>query len=87
MQSVTIYTKNSCPFCRKAKALLDSLGVRYEEHEVTFDPALYASIKKRTGMNTVPQVLVGDDCLGGFSEIDALHREGKLLPLIRDEQV
>lgn len=79
MSNVTVYTKPTCPYCHRAKDLLDSLDVPYTEYDVSRDPQLYATIKQRSGMNTVPQVFAGDTCLGGFSEISALHAKGMLL--------
>lgn len=81
---VQIYTKNYCPYCAKAKTLLQSLDVPYEEHDVTDSPEKIAELSKKSGLMTVPQIFVGDKCLGGYSDIAKLHEEGKLLELVKE---
>ncbi|WP_242360194.1 glutaredoxin 3 [Anaeromyxobacter sp. SG17] len=82
---VTVYTKRNCPYCVRAKALLSSKGVAYEEVSVEGDDALRAWLVEKSGQMTVPQVFVGARSLGGFSDLDALDREGRLDPLLRGE--
>ena len=82
---ITIYTKASCPFCVRAKALLARKGVAFEEIPVEGDDRLRAWLVERSGQMTVPQVFAGDRSLGGFSDLDALDREGKLDPILRGE--
>lgn len=76
---VKVYTKNFCPYCVKAKSLLGSLGVQFEEIDVTNNIDLLVEISEKSGFKTVPQIFVGDKCLGGFTDIEALHNEGKLM--------
>jgi glutaredoxin 3 len=83
---VKVYTKRSCPFCVRAKALLDRKGVPYEEIDVETDDALRAWLVETTGQRTVPQVFAGDRALGGFTDVDALDRAGKLDPILRGEE-
>jgi glutaredoxin 3 len=80
---IKIYTKNYCPFCAKAKVLLDSLGVKYDEDDVTDSPEKIQELSKLSGMMTVPQIFVGEKCLGGYSDIEKLHQEGKLEELLK----
>lgn len=80
---VTIYTKNYCPYCHKAKALLDSLNIEYQDIDVTNDPQKLEEAIAKSGFSTVPQVFVGDKCLGGSDDIHRLHQEGKLLDLVK----
>ena len=83
---VTVYTKNPCPYCVKAKALLTSLNVIYKEIDITNTPEKVQELSQRSGFLTVPQIFVGENeekCLGGFSDIDKLHQEGKLLELVK----
>ena len=76
---VEIYTKWGCPYCVRAKALLDSKGVSYTEHDVTLGgPAKAAMLERVPDARTVPQVLVDGRALGGNDDIQALDREGKL---------
>lgn len=82
---VTVYTKRSCPYCVRAKALLSKKGVSYEEISVEENDALRTWLVERSGQMTVPQVFVGDRPLGGFSDLDALDREGRLDGILRGE--
>ncbi len=82
---VTVYTQSSCPYCVRAKRLLDRKGVAYEEISVEGKDDLRAWLVEATGQMTVPQIFVGERSLGGFSDIDALDREGKLDPILRGE--
>ncbi|WP_242352518.1 MULTISPECIES: glutaredoxin 3 [Anaeromyxobacter] len=82
---VTVYTKRNCPYCVRAKALLSSKGVAYEEVSVEGDDALRTWLVEKSGQMTVPQVFVGERSLGGFSDLDALDREGRLEPILRGE--
>jgi glutaredoxin 3 len=82
---VTVYTKQNCPFCVRAKRLLDRKGVSYEEIAVEGKDALRAWLVEKSGQMTVPQIFAGDRSLGGFSELDALDREGELEPILRGE--
>jgi glutaredoxin 3 len=85
MANVRIYSKEQCPFCVRAKALLDRKGIAYQEIDAEHDDALRAWLVEATGQRTVPQIFVGDRSLGGFSDIDALDREGKLDAILRGE--
>lgn len=85
MPIVKIYSKMNCPFCVRAKSLLDRKGVPYEEIDAEHDDALRTWLAATTGQKTVPQIFVGDRSLGGFSDIDALDRQGKLDAILRGE--
>ena len=82
---VTVYTTSYCPYCVRAKALLKRKGFVFEEVPVDDDEARRAWLVEKTGQRTVPQVFAGERSLGGFSDIDALDREGKLDPILRGE--
>ena len=60
---ITIYTKDYCPYCIKAKNLLTSLGAAYEEIDITGTPEIIMELAKKSGMRTLPQIFVGDECL------------------------
>lgn len=80
---VEIYTQWGCPYCVRAKALLDSKGVAYTEIDVTMDTAKRREMAERNpGARTVPQVFVNDQALGGSDDIHALDAAGKLNPLL-----
>jgi len=85
MPKVTVYTKENCPFCLRAKRLLDGKGVAYEEIQVEGRDDLRVWLAEASGRKTVPQIFVGDRPLGGFSDVDALEREGKLDPILRGD--
>jgi glutaredoxin 3 len=80
---VTVYTKRNCPYCVRAKALLGRKSVAYAEISVEGNDELRRWLVERSGQMTVPQVFVGERPLGGFSDIDALDREGRLDPILR----
>lgn len=85
MKPVTIYTTPFCGYCYAAKRLLNAKGVAFEEIDVSADPALRTEMVQRAmGRRTVPQVFIGEEGVGGFDEIAALDRAGKLDPLLGD---
>jgi glutaredoxin 3 len=85
MARVQIYSKKSCPFCVRAKALLDRKGFPYEEIDAEGNDELRVWLAEASGQKTVPQIFVDGRPLGGYSDIDALDKQGKLDPLLRGE--
>jgi glutaredoxin 3 len=79
MQKITLYSKDNCPYCVLAKNLLTSIGATYEEVDITTTPGLIMELVKRSGMRTVPQIYIWDECLGGYSDIAILHEKGELI--------
>ena len=83
MVDVTIYTRMMCGYCAAAKRLLDRKGVAYTEHDASFSPDLRQEmIARSNGRYTFPQIFVGDVHVGGYDDMMALHRAGKLEPLL-----
>lgn len=82
---IVVYTKEHCPFCVRAKRLLERKGVPYEEISVEGRDDLRDWLVETTGQRTVPQIFAGDRPLGGFSDLDALDGEGKLDAALRGE--
>lgn len=82
MQPVTIYTTPFCGFCHAAKRLLNSKGVEFDEIDVSGDPSLRQEMMTKAGRHTVPQIWVGETHVGGFDDLNALERSGKLDPLL-----
>ncbi|HEX4297865.1 MAG TPA: glutaredoxin 3 [Devosia sp.] len=82
MSKVQIYTTNWCPYCTAAKALLSDKGVPYEEIDVTDQAGREAMIERAHGRRTVPQIFIGDTHVGGYDDMAALERRGKLDPLL-----
>jgi glutaredoxin 3 len=81
---VEIYTKDGCSYCVRAKALLDSKGVIYHEHNVGNDPVKRAELTKiSNGSTTVPQIFIDGHNVGGCDDIHALDRLGKLDQLLK----
>jgi len=81
MTRVTVYTTEPCGYCRTAKALLDRRGVPYEEINLAKDAGGRAELVALTGMMTFPQVIIDDEPLGGFQELAAADRAGRLTEL------
>lgn len=75
---VVVYTTNYCPFCTRAKALLRSKNVDFEEIDVTLDEGLQEEVKRLSGRRTVPQIFIDGKAVGGFDDIKQLDVLGKL---------
>lgn len=82
MSSITVYTTNACPYCVRAKALLDARGLAYEEINLGRDPETRVELAQKTGMMTFPQILVGEQLVGGFDELAAADQSGRLNELV-----
>ncbi|HEY9697559.1 MAG TPA: glutaredoxin 3 [Trichocoleus sp.] len=81
---VEIYTWSTCPFCIRAKALLDRKGVQYTEHCIDGDEPARAEMAKRAhGKRSVPQIFINGQHVGGCDDIHALNAQGKLDPLLQ----
>lgn len=81
---VVIYSSRFCPYCIRAKALLDSKSVSYEERVVDGNPALRDEMEKLSGRFTVPQIWIGAKHVGGCDDLHALERAKKLDALLTD---
>ncbi len=84
MPAITIYTKPYCPYCIRAKALLDDKGVDYQEIEAAFDPALRDEMIGRSGRTTYPQIFIGDRHIGGCDDMMDLEMAGQLDALLSE---
>ncbi|TVQ67153.1 MAG: glutaredoxin 3 [Oceanospirillales bacterium] len=82
MAQVTIYTTSTCPFCHRAKYLLDKKKAKYTEIDVGRDQTLRQEMAKRSGRNTVPQIFIGDYHVGGCDDLYDLDLDDKLDPLL-----
>ena len=84
MAEVTIYSTQVCPYCVKAKQLLSSKGVDYNEIDISQDPALVEEAQTRSGgRRTVPQIFIGDYHVGGCDDLFALDAAGELDALLK----
>ena len=79
---ITIYTTRWCPFCVRAKALLNHKGLAFTEIAVDGDPKSRQEMAARAGRTSVPQIWIGDQHIGGCDELHALERRGQLDTLI-----
>lgn len=83
MAKIEIYTTLICPYCNSAKDLLTKKGVSYSEIRIEGNPELMVEAKKRSGGRmTVPQIFIDNQHVGGYDELNALDREGKLDQLL-----
>jgi glutaredoxin 3 len=78
MPEITMYTTSWCGYCVRAKMLLESLGLPYEEINLDGDPQFRQRLFDLTGGWTVPQILIDGEPIGGYVELWRLEREGKL---------
>lgn len=85
MQAVKMYTTAVCPYCIRAKQILQSKGVEnIEEVRIDFDVAAREHMMQITGRRTVPQIFIGETHVGGCDDLMALDAKGGLLPLLQN---
>jgi glutaredoxin 3 len=82
MSDVTVYTTEPCSFCARVKGLLKARNVEFTEINLSKDPAGRMELVGRTGMMSFPQVVVGGELLGGFTEVQAAAESGRLDELL-----
>ena len=80
--AVTMYTTSWCPYCSRARSLLESKGVSFQEIDVDAAPEKRAEMQNRSGRRTVPQIFIGDHHVGGCDDLHALDKAGKLDALL-----
>ncbi|HLL54271.1 MAG TPA: glutaredoxin 3 [Myxococcaceae bacterium] len=83
MKPVKIYTASYCGYCDRAKDFLRRKGVAFDEVDVTGDDEMRAKLVEMTGRRTVPQIFVGEEAIGGYSDMVALEQQGKLDPKLQ----
>lgn len=85
MKAIRVYSKNYCPFCDRAKALLSSLNLPFEEINLEHkEPEFARQLFAETGFRTVPQIFIGEECIGGFDQLYALHQAGDLAEKVQN---
>jgi glutaredoxin 3 len=82
MARITVYTTEPCSYCSRAKALLGKRGLEYDEINLARDADGRAELVQRTGMMTFPQVIIGEEIVGGFTELLAADQSGRLAQLL-----
>ncbi len=75
---IRVYTTSYCPYCTRAKNLLKSKGVAFEEIDLTDDDKTRAKLHEETGWTTVPMIFIGDAFIGGCDDLYALDESGEL---------
>ena len=81
---VRMFSTGVCPYCNMAERLLKAKGVEeIEKIRIDLEPEQRALMMEMTGRRTVPQIFIGDTHVGGFDDLSALDREGKLDPLLQ----
>jgi len=86
MPKISMYGTGACPYCQRAEMLLKSRGVaEIEKIRVDLEPTRRSEMMERTGRRTVPQIYIGEIYVGGFDDLAALDRAGKLAPLLRGQ--
>ena len=82
MKEVTIYTTRLCPFCYKAKILLNKLGVSFTEISIDLSPKLWKDMGGKAGKTSVPEIWIGDSHIGGCNDLYAMHYSGTLSEIL-----
>ncbi|WP_322618241.1 glutaredoxin 3 [Pseudomonas sp. BIC9C] len=82
MNTVTLYTTDTCPYCRNAKALLASKGVAIQEINIQREPGKFEEMLSRSNRRSVPQIFIGDTHIGGFDDLAGLDRQGGLVSML-----
>ena len=73
-----MYSNKRCPYCQRAIALLNEKNVKFDIIETSDNPEAFEEIKAKTGWKTVPQIFINGEFVGGFDDINALDKDGKL---------
>ena len=81
-KEIMLYTTYYCPYCIRARDLLDEKGVAYKDIAVDHDPQLRREMMERSGRSTVPQIWIGEQHIGGSDELMLLERQGNLDELL-----
>jgi glutaredoxin 3 len=81
--TVTMYSTRFCPYCVRARTLLDHKGVDYSDIDVGSAPQLRREMMERSGRHTVPQIWIGERHVGGFDDLAMLERQGSLDELLK----
>ena len=83
MSEIIVYANQSCPFCIRARKLLDVKGLEYDLIDVTGSPERWAQMEERSGRNTIPQVFVKGQHVGGYDDLYAADQSGRLDEMLK----
>ena len=78
MKQIEVYSGSNCPWCLRAKALLESRGLDYKEINISTQTGRAAEMVQRSGRRTIPQIFIDREHIGGFDELAQLNQAGKL---------
>jgi glutaredoxin 3 len=84
MARIEVYTTAYCPYCVRAKRLLEARRLPFEEFDVENDDALRTAVIERSGRRTVPQIFIDGRAIGGYEELAELDASGELATITRD---
>jgi glutaredoxin 3 len=85
MAQIEIYTTGACPYCEQAKQLLKRKNAAFTEKRIDTEPGLVdEAVERSGGRRTVPQIFINDEHVGGYDEMAALDREGRLDAMLAD---
>ncbi len=87
MEKIEIYSKDWCPYCSKAKSLLQSKQLDYTEVDITSDQTREQEMIERPGRRTVPQIFIGGEFIGGATDVLEKHQTGELQTRLRQAHV
>jgi glutaredoxin 3 len=82
MAKVVVYATQFCPYCIRAKYLLNQKGVEFTEIDVTMNPQMRGEMQRLSGGHTVPQIFINEQSVGGFDELYTLEKSGELNNLL-----
>ncbi len=78
MKDVVIYGTDYCPYCRQAEKFFETRSIPFKAIDVTCDQAMREKLVELTGQRTVPQIFIGGESIGGYSDLMKLHQQGQL---------
>lgn len=84
MKKITTFTKKGCPFCYKAKNMLENKGYEFEDIDITERPDIKEALTAKYNQSTVPYILVDDELIGGSSDLEKIILAGEFEDLLQD---
>ena len=87
MTNIIIYTTEHCPYCVKAKDLLNKKQVKFKEIDISDDQARQEMVTKSGGKKTVPQIFIGNQNIGGYDDLYKLEKQNKLDDLLQTNKI
>ena len=82
--NIEIYTKPGCPYCQRAKSLLQSKGLSFTEYDISVETEKEQEMRERSGRKTVPEIFFDDSLIGGCDDLMDLEQSGRLDSMVQD---